>query len=145
VELSINCSSCLIGRIFWQDIIRETITAIRFTSNKHQKRRFGVAEQLARWPPQNLSCRFNLCIFSDMTCYLRNGTASPKAAPCDHNAVLQNRHTGCCDPGDLCLTNGLCRNPNVNDLTNYAWFFGCTDKTFNDPACGNYCDTVNSK
>jgi hypothetical protein len=80
-----------------------------------------------------------------MTCYLRNGTQSPSAVPCDNNAVLEGRHTSCCDPGDTCLSNGLCRAKNVDNKTNYAWFWGCTDPDFKDPVCANHCDEWTSK
>jgi hypothetical protein len=73
------------------------------------------------------------------TCYLGNGHISPGAVPCDNNAVLQARNNGCCNQGDLCLSNDLCRNPSVNNMTNYVCSFGCTDKTFEDAACENYC------
>ncbi|KAH7377262.1 hypothetical protein BKA66DRAFT_467787, partial [Pyrenochaeta sp. MPI-SDFR-AT-0127] len=79
-----------------------------------------------------------------MACYLRNGTKARRALPCNHTAIVEGRHTSCCDPDDLCLTNGLCRDPAANELTNFAWFFGCTDPTFKDPSCGAYCDKVNS-
>lgn len=80
-----------------------------------------------------------------MACYLRNGTKARRALPCNHTAIVEGHHTSCCEPNDLCLTNGLCRDPAVNELTNYAWFFGCTDPTFKDPSCGTYCDKFNSK
>ncbi|KAF2025209.1 hypothetical protein EK21DRAFT_116999 [Setomelanomma holmii] len=79
-----------------------------------------------------------------MTCYLRNGSKARHAVPCDHTAILQGKHTACCDPDDQCLTNGLCRDPAVNDITNFVWFFGNTDVTFQDPSSGNYCDKVNT-
>jgi hypothetical protein len=78
-----------------------------------------------------------------MTCYLRNGTRARRALPCNHTAIAQGGHTACCDPDDECLTNGLCRDPAANEVQNFVWFFGCTDMTFQDPACGNYCDKAN--
>lgn len=64
-----------------------------------------------------------------------------KTAPCNHTALDNGKHTQCCEPGDLCLTNGLCREETVNDITNYAWRFGCTDPKFEDATCGtDYCD-----
>ncbi|KAH8733087.1 hypothetical protein GQ44DRAFT_19737 [Phaeosphaeriaceae sp. PMI808] len=80
-----------------------------------------------------------------MACYLRNGTKARRALPCNHTAILEGRYTSCCDPNDQCLTNGLCRDPAANELTNYVWFFGCTDPTFKDPSCGTYCDKANKE
>ncbi|KAH7088111.1 hypothetical protein FB567DRAFT_548206 [Paraphoma chrysanthemicola] len=75
-------------------------------------------------------------------CYHKAFTRSKKTAPCDHAALREGRHTQCCEPGDLCLTNGLCREETVNETSNYAWRFGCTDETFRDPACATqYCDS----
>lgn len=65
------------------------------------------------------------------------------ALPCNHTAIVENKHTACCDPDDQCLSNGLCRDPEANNIQNFVWFFGCTDRTFQDPACGNYCDKYN--
>ncbi|KAH7076676.1 hypothetical protein BKA63DRAFT_602435 [Paraphoma chrysanthemicola] len=80
-----------------------------------------------------------------MTCYLRNGTKARRAVPCDHDAIIQGKNTACCDPDDQCLTNGLCRDPGVSNITNFVWFFGSTDLTFQDPSSGNYCDKVNNR
>ncbi|KAF2819005.1 hypothetical protein CC86DRAFT_149762 [Ophiobolus disseminans] len=74
-------------------------------------------------------------------CYFGKDKKSMKTAPCNHTALEEGAHTQCCEPGDLCLTNGLCREETVNEVTNYAWRFGCTDPTFQDPSCGTaYCD-----
>lgn len=78
-----------------------------------------------------------------MACYYKANTKSSKSVPCDHNALANGGHTQCCEPGDLCLTNGLCREETVDNVTNYAWRFGCTDPNFKDPACGTqYCDFI---
>ncbi|KAH7077576.1 hypothetical protein BKA63DRAFT_268128 [Paraphoma chrysanthemicola] len=75
-------------------------------------------------------------------CYHKAFTRSKKTAPCNHTALQEGKHTQCCEPGDLCLTNGLCREETVNETSNYAWRFGCTDETFRDPACATqYCDS----
>jgi hypothetical protein len=77
------------------------------------------------------------------TCYYKANTKSLKTAPCNHTALDEGKHTQCCEPGDLCLTNGLCREETVNNITNYAWRFACTDKDFKDPSCGtDYCDKI---
>lgn len=38
----------------------------------------------------------------------------------------------------MCFTNGLCKAP-TDDQYNWNWRIGCTDPTFSDPACPNYC------
>jgi hypothetical protein len=63
--------------------------------------------------------------------------------PCNLTAIANDKHSACCAYGDLCLTNGLCRNPD-NDAKglNHYWQVGCTDATFNDDACPKYCQEV---
>ncbi|KAH8726582.1 hypothetical protein GQ44DRAFT_758549 [Phaeosphaeriaceae sp. PMI808] len=78
-----------------------------------------------------------------MSCYMRPNERATKSTPCDHDALRAGNHTQCCEPGDKCLSNGLCREETVNDATNYASRFACTDKTFKDPTCGaQYCDRI---
>ena len=38
------------------------------------------------------------------------------------------------------MNNGLCRNATSTPRTNFYWRGGCTDPTFQDPACPNYCN-----
>ncbi|KAF2645041.1 hypothetical protein P280DRAFT_186354 [Massarina eburnea CBS 473.64] len=64
----------------------------------------------------------------------------PKWVPCNNTAVGEGKHSACCALGDVCLTNGLCQNPaDYWNGGNAFWTEGCTDKTFNDPACPDYC------
>jgi len=77
------------------------------------------------------------------TCYPMDGTSyssSTTYLPCNLTAVANNAHSACCAYNDLCLTNGLCRNPD-NDAKglNHYWQVGCTDETFEDAACPKYC------
>ncbi|KAF2791691.1 hypothetical protein K505DRAFT_418954 [Melanomma pulvis-pyrius CBS 109.77] len=60
--------------------------------------------------------------------------------PCNGTAIENGEHSACCVLDDLCLTNGMCQNP--SDRANgYNWYWreGCTDATFTDPACPQYC------
>ncbi|KAJ0108365.1 hypothetical protein J7T55_005342 [Diaporthe amygdali] len=43
----------------------------------------------------------------------------------------------------MCFTNGLCK-ANTVDQYNWNWRVGCTDSTFSDPACPNYCKGIGS-
>ncbi|OAL52559.1 hypothetical protein IQ07DRAFT_678517 [Pyrenochaeta sp. DS3sAY3a] len=60
--------------------------------------------------------------------------------PCNTTAVENGGHTGCCARGDNCLTNGFCQSQ-IDDQrdANLFWRNGCTDPTWQDPACARYC------
>lgn len=62
--------------------------------------------------------------------------------PCNMTAVEAGGHSTCCAIGDLCLTNGLCMHKGDVDKTNWYWRTGCTDKTWEDPACPKYCAPI---
>lgn len=78
-------------------------------------------------------------------CFFPNGTqyTDKKFTPCNLTAVANNAgHSACCAVGDLCLTNGMCRNPSDDSNSrndNWYWREGCTDPTFQDDACPRYC------
>ncbi|KAF1980256.1 hypothetical protein BU23DRAFT_562644 [Bimuria novae-zelandiae CBS 107.79] len=77
-------------------------------------------------------------------CYANNGSLYENTAatyvPCNLTAVQNGGHSACYNLGDLCMTNGLCMEP-ANEIkgANHYWRNGCTDPTFKDPACPNYC------
>ncbi|PVH99947.1 hypothetical protein DM02DRAFT_672331 [Periconia macrospinosa] len=81
-----------------------------------------------------------------MSCYSRNGTVltqrnSINYIPCNVTALEENKHTSCCAVGDLCLTNGLCRSQDDEKHQGNQYFrVGCTDKSWNDPACADVCE-----
>ncbi|KAH7122758.1 hypothetical protein B0J11DRAFT_347371 [Dendryphion nanum] len=70
-------------------------------------------------------------------CYLPNGLPPPAASdeliPCKAYGTV---HSACCKNGQACSSNGLCQAPHERDR---FWRGGCTDITFNDPACPRYC------
>ena len=71
-------------------------------------------------------------------CYFPDGSVSPLDKPCN----LKARHSSCCRPNDICLDNGYClggndAGPNVLVRTT------CTDSTFNDRSCAQFCKDVN--
>ncbi|KAF2442784.1 hypothetical protein P171DRAFT_486764 [Karstenula rhodostoma CBS 690.94] len=77
-------------------------------------------------------------------CYANNGSlyTNSKAiyVPCNITAIENGEHSSCCAIGDLCMTNGLCmEQANEAKGANHYWRNGCTDKTWKDPACPNYC------
>ncbi|KAK7188316.1 hypothetical protein PSPO01_05507 [Paraphaeosphaeria sporulosa] len=77
-------------------------------------------------------------------CYANNGSLYANTAatyvPCNLTAVENGEHSSCCAIGDLCMTNGLCMEPaNEAKGANHYWRNGCTDKTWQDPACPNVC------
>ncbi|KAF2807441.1 uncharacterized protein BDZ99DRAFT_573268 [Mytilinidion resinicola] len=72
-------------------------------------------------------------------CYFPDGTNTNAAfVPCNQTAIEEGKHTSCCAPGDMCFTNGICKANNSNQL-NWNWRDACTDPTWKDPACPNYC------
>lgn len=62
--------------------------------------------------------------------------------PCNMTAVEAGGHSTCCAIGDLCLTNGLCMHKGDVDKKNWYWRTGCTDKSWEDPACPKYCAAI---
>ncbi|CAI6336704.1 unnamed protein product [Periconia digitata] len=78
---------------------------------------------------------------SRMSCFARNGSSFDSTVPCNPDALAEGKHTSCCANGDLCLTNGMCRSQEDERFGGNQYFrVGCTDKTWNDPACANYCE-----
>lgn len=79
-------------------------------------------------------------------CYRSNSTeyhVDVTYIPCNLTAVENNEHSLCCAVGDLCLTNGLCRNQGDDDTgKNYYWRVGCTDESFEDPVCPKFCENI---
>ncbi|KAJ8117419.1 hypothetical protein OPT61_g1371 [Boeremia exigua] len=73
----------------------------------------------------------------------RNGTWDGEVhVPCNMTAVEAGGHSTCCRIGDLCLTNGLCMHKEDVDKKNWYWRTGCTDESWEDPACPKWCDKI---
>lgn len=77
-------------------------------------------------------------------CYANNGSLYENTpatyVPCNLTAVENGAHSSCCNVNDLCMTNGLCMEAqNEKKGANHYWRNGCTDPTFKDPACPNFC------
>lgn len=65
-------------------------------------------------------------------CFLRNGEIATNAQPCNPPAEVSH----CCESGKhICLSNNLCFDIGVNHLIEAA----CTDRTWQNPACPQYC------
>ncbi|KAI2472513.1 hypothetical protein F4781DRAFT_382900 [Annulohypoxylon bovei var. microspora] len=77
------------------------------------------------------------------TCYHLDGTnAGPSNALCNPNATgTEGSHSSCCnaDNGDACLSTGLCLNSLSRQQSHLLWATACTDSTFKDPSCPQYC------
>ena len=79
-----------------------------------------------------------------IACYANNGSLYKNTEtvyiPCNITAVQSGGHSACCAIGDLCLSNGLCMDPDMEAKgANQYWRNGCTDKTFQDSSCANVC------
>lgn len=75
-------------------------------------------------------------------CYGVDGTPDKQGRyiPCNITAVEEGSHSGCCAPGDNCLTNGLCQGQSDEKRkANLYWRNGCTDPTWEDAACARHC------
>ncbi|KAI8957500.1 hypothetical protein F5Y11DRAFT_360786 [Daldinia sp. FL1419] len=78
-----------------------------------------------------------------VTCYHLDGSnAGPSNALCNPNATgVEGSHSACCSEknGDACLSTGLCLNTIARQQSHLLWSTACTDPTFKDPSCPQYC------
>ncbi|KAI0103554.1 hypothetical protein F4814DRAFT_431819 [Daldinia grandis] len=78
-----------------------------------------------------------------VTCYHLDGTnAGSSNGPCSPNATgVEGSHSACCSVqnGDACLSTGLCLNTIARQQSHLLWSTACTDPTFKDPSCPQYC------
>ncbi|PVH83401.1 hypothetical protein DL98DRAFT_116142 [Cadophora sp. DSE1049] len=68
-------------------------------------------------------------------CYVIDGTAADNAGYRCDNSTTGN--SACCAAGATCYSNGLCKQDN-GPAVDYLRV-GCTDQTWDDPACLNQC------
>ncbi|KAM7186748.1 hypothetical protein V8F20_011259, partial [Naviculisporaceae sp. PSN 640] len=77
------------------------------------------------------------------TCYNSFGTAIPfDIEACDLSATGQaGSHSACCNAPnkDACLSSGLCLASWSTGSDQMLWIGGCTDSTWQDPACSRLC------
>ncbi|KAI1804681.1 hypothetical protein F4811DRAFT_262060 [Daldinia bambusicola] len=82
-----------------------------------------------------------------VTCYHLDGSnAGPTNALCNPNATGgEGSHSACCNAqnGDACLSTGLCLNTIARQQSHVLWSTACTDSTFQDPSCPQYCHGLN--
>ncbi|KAF2214762.1 hypothetical protein CERZMDRAFT_105256 [Cercospora zeae-maydis SCOH1-5] len=70
-------------------------------------------------------------------CYYPDGTAS-KDVPCNATAAaVAGGYSACCSESSYCMDNGLCLDTGILKR------MSCTDKTFKDKKCPQYCITDN--
>ena len=83
-------------------------------------------------------------------CYTMTGILieDENVVPCNPSATGgAGSHSSCCNQkeGDVCLSTGLCLSPKAKTPSNMLWTNGCTDPTWNDSSCPQYCNPpVNS-
>ncbi|KAK3988714.1 hypothetical protein QBC44DRAFT_328789 [Cladorrhinum sp. PSN332] len=80
-----------------------------------------------------------------LTCYHISGNVNTdrSVVPCDPSVSgTAGSHTSCCNKGtgDQCLSTGLCLATNAKRPDDLFWINGCTDPTWRDPACPQYCN-----
>ncbi|KAK3990674.1 hypothetical protein QBC44DRAFT_368640 [Cladorrhinum sp. PSN332] len=79
-------------------------------------------------------------------CYFINGdqVTNNRIVPCDPSAtgLTPGSHSACCNQqtGDACLSTGLCLGTWGKTPSQILWINGCTDKTWKDPSCPQYCN-----
>ncbi|KAK4228113.1 hypothetical protein QBC38DRAFT_476176 [Podospora fimiseda] len=77
-------------------------------------------------------------------CYFSNGdeVTSPKITPCNPPSSSTSTHSSCCNQAvnDACLSSGLCLGTWGKTPSSILWINGCTDPTWKDPACPQYCN-----
>ena len=72
---------------------------------------------------------------SPRACYWVDGSVSKISWPCN---TATTGHSTCCHPGATCYSNGVCKF--VLPRGNLDWLrVGCTDPTWEDPACLKQC------
>ncbi|KAK4159927.1 hypothetical protein QBC43DRAFT_326350 [Cladorrhinum sp. PSN259] len=97
----------------------------------------------------------NYALAEPPQCYYITSKPVPKDSgivPCDPSATGTDTgllpggsgttHSSCCnqEKGDVCLSTGLCLNTSGKTPNNLLWINGCTDPTWRDPACPQYCN-----
>ena len=75
------------------------------------------------------------------TCYVINGKHTLSAGFRCNNQTTG--HSSCCAIGGICYSNGVCQQSN-SGVQDYLRV-GCTDHTWQDPACLDQCTTCLSK
>ncbi|KAK4459458.1 hypothetical protein QBC42DRAFT_311614 [Cladorrhinum samala] len=80
-----------------------------------------------------------------LQCYHVSGNIvkDTNVVPCDPSATGKTgSHTSCCNKGtgDQCTSTGLCLATNAKKPDDLFWINGCTDPTWRDPACPQYCN-----
>ncbi|SPO07722.1 uncharacterized protein DNG_10417 [Cephalotrichum gorgonifer] len=69
-----------------------------------------------------------------MTCYFLDGSVAPIVWPCDNSTTGAST---CCPAGSTCYSNGVCQDEK-GGVTDFLRA-GCTDPTWDDPACLAEC------
>ncbi|ORX96296.1 hypothetical protein BCR34DRAFT_184513 [Clohesyomyces aquaticus] len=70
------------------------------------------------------------------TCYFPDGSPVPAGSDLVPCKPYDEGESTCCSVEQTCLSNGLC----VSDHQyNWVWRNGCTDRTYKDVSCPNYC------
>jgi hypothetical protein len=67
---------------------------------------------------------------SAQQCYNQQGVE-------DTGMVACNEDGGCCEPGDICWSNGFCKGS--NNTSEFFFYVGCTDPGWNSPGCIPQC------
>lgn len=83
-------------------------------------------------------------VMSAASCYDMNGNILDSAAMslCNPSATGKtDSHSACCNTvnHDACLSTGVCLASWSSGSDSMFWVGGCTDSTWQDPACARYC------
>ncbi|KAN0095759.1 hypothetical protein V8E51_016470 [Hyaloscypha variabilis] len=80
---------------------------------------------------------FSGLVSSVLNCYYPNAASASPHTPCDESAET----SACCNPGDLCLSNGYCFQQ-FGAWANRLARGSCTDSTWSSSICPQFCDDV---
>jgi hypothetical protein len=78
---------------------------------------------------------FSGLVSSVLNCYYPNAASASPHTPCDESAET----SACCNPGDLCLSNGYCFQQ-FGAWANRLARGSCTDSTWSSSICPQFCD-----
>ncbi|KAK3380492.1 hypothetical protein B0T24DRAFT_664481 [Lasiosphaeria ovina] len=78
-------------------------------------------------------------------CYNPDGTVvgDKKIIACNSAATGKSgSHSACCNQGmgDICMSTGVCVSSAAKTPDSMIWINGCTDSTWRDPVCAQYCN-----
>lgn len=73
-----------------------------------------------------------------LECFNFDGDISEDLAPCNPDVDGVTSHATCCSLTDVCMASRLCLSTRDTDV-GLSWISSCTDKSFKNDTCPQYC------